>query len=148
MKIIEHKAVVTDVDGDVIDVEMTVADACASCKAKAACGLDGQKRKLLRLEIQDGQRYSKGETVMIDIETIMGVKAVVYSYIIPFFILLGVLLVLLSVGTGEMIAGCSSLGAMLLYYGVLYLFRHRLERTIRFRVRKIDDTVGEVGEEC
>ena len=46
------------------------------------------------------------------------------------------LLVLLQAGAGELVSGLTSLGILALYYCVLYLLRHRLEKEITFKVRK------------
>jgi sigma-E factor negative regulatory protein RseC len=67
----------------------------------------------------------------------MGMKAAVYAYIIPFFILLGGLLLTTNLGWGEVAAGLSSLGAMCLYYVGLWFFRSRIEKEIVFKIRKL-----------
>jgi sigma-E factor negative regulatory protein RseC len=83
------------------------------------------------------QYYTVGEEVMIGVSEVMGMKAAVYAYIIPFFILLGGLLLTTHLGLGEVAAGLTSLGVMCLYYVVLWLFRRRIEKEIVFKIRKI-----------
>ncbi len=74
---------------------------------------------------------------MIGVSEVMGMKAATYAYIIPFFILLGALLLTLHLGWSEVAAGLSSLGLMGLYYVVLFIFRRRIEKEIVFKIRKI-----------
>ena len=121
-KPIEHKGRVVLVEGDRIDVEMTVEGACATCKAAKACGMGESRDKVVSLLTASAGLYEVGDEVMVSIERKMGIKAATYAYIFPFFIMVAVL---------------SSLGAIAVYYAVLACFRHRIERDIIFKLRKI-----------
>ena len=136
-KILEHKGVIKEISGRLIEVEMVVEDACSKCKAKALCGVDGDNTRFVTVYDDLAQYYSPGEVVMVGVSEQMGMKAAVYAYIIPFFILLGALLLTLHIGWKETLAGLSSLGLMCVYYLILFLFRKRLEKEIVFRIRKI-----------
>lgn len=124
------------IDGDRIDVEMTVEGACATCRAAKACGMGESKDKVVSLLTASASRYEVGEEVMVSIEKRMGIKAATYAYIFPFFIMVLVLLVMFQVGFTETVAGLSSLGSIGIYYIVLYFFRHRIEKEIIFKLRK------------
>ena len=132
-KPIEHKGRVVLVEGDRIDVEMTVEGACATCKAAKACGMGESRDKVVSLLTASAGLYE----VMVSIERKMGIKAATYAYIFPFFIMVAVLLVMFEAGFSETAAGLSSLGAIAVYYAVLACFRHRIERDIIFKLRKI-----------
>ena len=110
-KPIEHKGRVVLVEGDRIDVEMTVEGACATCKAAKACGMGESRDKVVSLLTASAGLYEVGDEVMVSIERKMGIKAATYAYIFPFFIMV--------------------------YYAVLACFRHRIERDIIFKLRKI-----------
>ena len=131
-KPIEHKGRVVLVEGDRIDVEMTVEGACATCKAAKACGMGESRDKVVSLLTASAGLYEVGDEVMVSIERKMGIKAATYAYIFPFFIM-----VMFEAGFSETAAGLSSLGAIAVYYAVLACFRHRIERDIIFKLRKI-----------
>ena len=133
-KPIEHKGRVVLVEGDRIDVEMTVEGACATCKAAKACGMGESRDKVVSLLTASAGLYEVGDEVMVSIERKMGIKAATYAYIFPFFIML---LVMFEAGFSETAAGLSPLGAIAVYYAVLACFRHRIERDIIFKLRKI-----------
>jgi sigma-E factor negative regulatory protein RseC len=137
MKYIEHKAVVVAVEGSVVEVEMTVEEACAGCRAKEICGVGTGERRIVAVHDSMAQYYEVGEQVSISIEDIMGVKAVIYTYIIPFFIMITLLLGLKAMEASDLIAGGSALLAAGIYYVVLWFFRSRLEKEIVFKIKKL-----------
>ncbi|MBR2333572.1 MAG: SoxR reducing system RseC family protein [Rikenellaceae bacterium] len=136
-KYIEHKAVVVAVEGSVVEVEMTVEEACAGCRAKEICGVGTSERRVVAVHDSMAQYYEVGEQVSISIEEIMGVKAVIYTYIIPFFIMITLLLGLKAAEASDLVAGGSALLAAGLYYVVLWFFRSRLEKEIVFKIKKL-----------
>lgn len=136
-KPIEHPGRVLAIDGDRIDVQMTVDSACAACKAAAACGMGESRDKVVSLLTASASLYKEGEEVMVSIERRMGVKAATYAYIFPFFIMVAVLLIMFQIGFAETAAGLSALGSIGVYYIVLYFFRNRIEKEIIFKLRKI-----------
>jgi sigma-E factor negative regulatory protein RseC len=136
-KLLEHKGIVSEVGEKLVEVEFVTQSACSECKAKGLCGVDeGDKRFVTVYEPMAGY-YQKGEEVMIGVSEVMGMKAAVYAYIIPFFILAGGLMLTPYLGWGEVATGLSSLGLVCLYYVVLWLFRRRIEKEIVFKIRKI-----------
>ena len=134
---IEHKGRVVLVEGDRIDVEMTVEGACATCKAAKTCGMGETEEKVVSLLTASAGLYAPGDEVMVSIEHRMGMKAATYAYIFPFFILVAVLMAMFGAGCSETVAGLSALGAMTLYYAVLACFRRCIEKEIVFKLRKI-----------
>ena len=119
-----------------VDVEIVSESACASCKARSACGMSESENKLVTVVTELAGAYTVGEEVMVSVRRSLGLKAVVYAYVLPFVVLLGVLLAAVECGAGETAAGLAALGAAGLYYAVLWLFRSRLERVITFNLRK------------
>ena len=136
-KPIEHRGRVVLVEGDRIDVEMTVEGACATCRAAKACGMGESEDKVVSLLTASAGMYRVGDEVMVSIERRLGNKAATYAYIFPFFIMVAVLLVMFEAGFSETVTGLSSLGAIAVYYVVLAFFRHRIEKEIVFKLRKI-----------
>lgn len=136
-KLLEHKGIVREVGEKLVEVEFVVESACASCKAKGLCGVDDDNKRFVTVYEPLAQFYQPGEEVMVGVSEVMGMKAATYAYIIPFFILLGALLLTLHIGWSEMAAGLTSLGVMCAYYVALFFFRKRIEKEIVFKIRKI-----------
>ena len=135
--IIEHIATVVAVENGRVDVEIAVQEACHSCKAKGLCGIESAERRVVSVFTEYAAAYSVGESVMVQVAQSMGIKAAVYAYVIPFFLLFICLLVLLECGVGESVAGLCSLAAVALYYLVLALMRKKFEKEIIFKLKKL-----------
>jgi sigma-E factor negative regulatory protein RseC len=136
-KLLEHRGTVSEVGEKLVEVEFITESACEGCKARGMCGVDGGNRRFVTVYEPLSQYFTVGEEVVIGISEVTGMKAALWAYIIPFFILLGVLLVGLSLGWGELVAALSSLGAMCAYYVVLWTQRSKIEKDIVFKIRKI-----------
>ena len=136
-KVMEHKAQIVEIVAEEKRVEavMVVDSACGSCKAKEVCGQGENQSRKVTVYVDHPEIYSVGQEVTVYIEQIMGIQAVVYSYIVPFFVMLAALFVTNSMALGDLVAGVSALSACALYYVVLYFFRKRLERVIVFRIK-------------
>ncbi len=137
-KLLEHSGVVSEIGEKMVEVEFVTESACSECKAKGLCGVEDGDKRFVTVYEPMAQYFTVGEKVMIGVSEVMGMKAAVYAYIIPFFILLGGLAVTQSLlKWGEVASGLSSLGVMCLYYVVLWFFRRRIEKEIVFKIRKI-----------
>ena len=66
----------------------------------------------------------------------MGTKAVVLTYVVPFFVLVAGLVGALAAGAGEGVAVLVTLCGVAAYYLVLYALRHRIKNTIKFIIIK------------
>ena len=65
----------------------------------------------------------------------MGHKAVWLAYVVPLIILVAALLGILSAGGTELLAGLGAIGAVALYYGVIWLMRERLRKEYVFNIK-------------
>ncbi len=137
-KVIRHSGRVLGVSGERVDVLMVSESACASCKVKSACGMSESTEKLVTVCTPYAAAYREGEEVFVSIRQSMGMKAVFYVYMLPFLLVLGALIALIEgAGVREEAAGLAALGVLAVYYGVLWLFRRRIEREISFEIEKI-----------
>lgn len=136
-EVIEHSGAVTGVDGNQVSVVVVAQSACASCNVKGVCGMSESEEKTVHVLVEDPEEYVIGDRVVVSIEKGMGIKAAVYAYIYPFFLLLAVLLVMLhGLELGEVVSGLSALGSLVVYYIVLALFKHKISGEIIFKIRK------------
>lgn len=61
-------------------------------------------------------------------------SAVVWSYVVPTLVVIGVMALLTEKGISDALAGIVSLGALLPYYGFLYIIRNKLKKRFLFSV--------------
>ena len=137
MKNIEHLAEIISIEGYMVEVKMVVSSACVSCQAKTACGASESVDKRVDVFVEDPSLFEIGDNVMVTITQSMGMKAVLYAYILPFVLLLSSLLLTLNLGFSESVAGLTSLGVVGFYYVGLYLMRDKLDREIIFNLRRV-----------
>lgn len=135
---IEHTAIVESVEPGWVGVVMQAQSACEACKARGVCGVDSGQERRIAVHTDDALDYTPGEEVIVSVEREMGFKAVAVSYIYPFLLMLAALLVLLHVGLGELAAGLLALGALAVYFFVVWLFRSKISREIVFKIRKLE----------
>ncbi|MDR0973684.1 MAG: SoxR reducing system RseC family protein [Prevotellaceae bacterium] len=131
---IEHQGIVESIDGDCCVVRIVQTSACASCTARSLCSSAETKEKLITgRSAVDGIHV--GDSVRIVGRTSVGLKAVLYAFVIPFLI---VIVTLFSVSDlthiGEAGAGMIALLALVPYYGAVYLLRNRLTKELIFSI--------------
>lgn len=134
---IKHCGEVVRVADDKVWVRMTVNSACSGCHARAVCGVDESKDKIVEVATSDAASYSEGESVEVALESrSVGAKSVFLAYVVPFFVLLIVLVGLTAFGASEGVAALSAIAGVGIYYVVLWLMNSRIEKTIKFIITK------------
>lgn len=131
---IEHKGIVKEINNDSIIVKVEPEATCSACRAKTFCGADTNE-KIVEINKWTGE-YNIGDQVKIIMKQALGYKAVVYGYIAPFFVLFLSIIVLISIGMNEGIAGLISLALLVPYYYTLYFFRDSLKKQFTFSIKK------------
>ncbi|MFQ7502569.1 MAG: SoxR reducing system RseC family protein [Alistipes finegoldii] len=120
---------------DTVYVRITSHSACGTCKAREACGLAEAQDKIVAVVTPeagsmppargDGRRAAECG------------GAVVLAYVGALAVLLAVLVAAVAVlGWSEGRGALAALGAVGVYYCVLWLFRHKIEHTIHFSITK------------
>lgn len=133
---LQHKGVVESISGDVVIVSVVPESACAGCHAKGICGERGGKREIV-VRTPYAAEYRPGERVVVALEhNRMGLMSVVWSYVLPLIVLLGVLFGVKAFGIDDGIAAISAMGAMSLYFVALYVMRRMFDRKIKFTIIK------------
>ena len=135
MSQIKHSGEVVRIDRNTVYVKMTVNSACSGCHAKAVCGVGESEDKVVEVETSLAPEYNIGESVEVALQSdTMGAKAVILTYVVPFFVL-SLLLVAAVVGVlGEGLAVVVALAGVVAYYGVLYLMRDKIKNRIKFTI--------------
>ena len=133
---LQHRGVVESVAGDVVIVSVMPESACAGCHAKSVCGERGEKREIV-VVTPYAKEFAIGERVTVALEhNRMGLISVVWSYVLPLVILVGVLFGARAFGANDGVAALSSMTAMSLYYVGLYLMRKMFDKQIKFTIIK------------
>ena len=110
---IEHSGVVKRVDAERVCVEITAHGACGGCKAREACGLGETGQKIVEIRTPAAATYRPGDRVTV----LIGVVAVCYL-----------------LGAGDGAAVLAGLGSVVLYYGILWLLRRKIDNAIHFTI--------------
>lgn len=136
--IIEHEGVVQHAEKGVVHVKITSRSACGACKARQACGMAETQEKIVVVPTPEAGCYAPGEAVCVGVRKKAGRIAVLLAYGGALVVLLAALILSVGVfGAGDGIGVAVSLAAVVLYYGVLWLCRRRIEHTIQFTITKI-----------
>ena len=124
---IEHSGTVERTEAGRVFVRITSHSACGSCSARQACGLAEAQDKIVEVPTPDAARFQPGDAVIVGVRHRSALA-----------VLLAVLAVTVGLaGWSEGQGALASLGAVVLYYMVLWLFRRRIEHTIQFTITEI-----------
>jgi len=132
---ITHPGIIDKVSDDTVFVKILAMSACSTCHAKSMCSVAEIEEKIVEVKREVEKNYSEGQEVVVAMHKSLGGKAVFLGYLLPFLLLIGVLLVVLSLSGDEGLAGLSAIGILIPYYLVLYLLRDKLRRTFSFRIQ-------------
>ena len=135
--IISHRGKIVDITPEFTTVDIISESACSACHAKSLCTLSESKTKQIIVPTRGWITFEPGEEVNVQLKATMGLKAVWLAYVIPLFVLLAVLLGLHAAGMSELIAGLSAIGAVALYYFVIWLLRRKLQNEYTFNIEKL-----------
>ena len=132
---ISHRGRIVSITPEITTVEIVSESACAACHAKGLCSLGDSTVKQVELPTRGWDNYSVGQEVNVVLRASMGHKAVWLAYVIPLIILVAALLGTLAAGGSELLAGGVAIGAIALYYLVIWLLRGRLRNEYIFNIK-------------
>jgi len=111
--------------------------ACSSCHAKGACTVSDFQDKEIEISEFTGT-YQPGQEITVIFKESKGFTALLWGYVVPFFVVLMALIVSLEITDNELTAGLISLGILIPYYTTLYFLRHHLKKIFKFEVEEIN----------
>lgn len=133
---ISHIGRVVDITPEMTTVEIISESACSSCHASALCGLGDIQKKAVQLPTSPTDFFEVGEEVYVNLKATMGHKAVWLAYALPLVVLLASVFIALGSGLPELLAGAAGIGSVIVYYGVIFLFRERLRNEYVFYLKR------------
>lgn len=133
---IQHAGIVTKVCGDQVTVHFIQNSACSGCHARALCS-GGSSESADRTVVARayGQTYSVGEQVTVNVTQGLAWSAVRWAFMIPLILAMVALFCLVPV-VGEVLACVGTLCVLAVYYGIFYMFRHKLEHKVEFTLSR------------
>ena len=133
---IKHVGVIEKVDGRKITVRVVPQQACSGCNSKASCHISGDFDKMVEVIARENTVLSIGESVNVSMRTESGFLALFIGYILPLVLLVVSVFTVYYFMGSEAGAAIGSLTTLALYYAVLYLFRHKLNKKFTFYLEK------------
>ncbi|MBQ8811933.1 MAG: SoxR reducing system RseC family protein [Bacteroidales bacterium] len=131
---IRHEGRIIDIDKDFTTVQIIVSSACASCHAKALCGMSEEEEKVIMVPTDPYTVRKIGDKVEVLSKMTMGLKAVWISYVIPLAVLMILILTLSPVIGNEFLRGGVAIAGVAVYYFFIWLFRNRLADQFEFYI--------------
>ncbi len=132
---IRHQGIVENINGSHLRVRIVQTSACASCSVKGHCTSADTKEKLIDVTDANAVSYAVGDRVWVVGELSMGVMAVLFAFILPFFILIISLFVFMAVWNDELSSALCSLALLVPYYYIMWLNKSRMSRKFSFSIR-------------
>ena len=134
-KLVTHPGIVRKIEDGRAEVTVITKSACTSCEINGSCNISETKEKIIEVDMMPGDRFEKGQTVVVEMKQSLGKWAVLLGYFFPFLVVLGGLILFISLGVDQGIAGISSLLLLAVYYLALYLMRGFLSTKFSQRIR-------------
>ncbi len=132
---ITHDGTIESIEKNHINVKIISMASCVSCSASGTCSASDIAEKVVEVVLPKHNTHKVGDTVTIVLDRSMGLKAVFLGYIAPFLVLLFTLIIMLSLGSTEGIAGLISLAMLIPYFLGLYFFKDRIKENFTFKLK-------------
>ena len=135
MSVIEHTGTITNINGEIVTVEITSKSACAACHLKDGCSIFECKHRFLEIYTPTPELYQSGQTVTVTIDENRGWIAVFFAYILPLLLVLGTLVTVWNFTSNETTSAICSLIALIPYYLLLMLFKKTFAGRFSFKIK-------------
>lgn len=137
--IIKHRGIVENINGSHIQVRIVQTSACSACSIKGHCNASESKDKLIDVYDNNAAFYHKGQNVMVNGTTSMGMQAVILAFGVPFLVLFIALYATIRITGDELTAAIAGLLALVPYYLIIYVCREKLSRKFFFTIEPINN---------
>ncbi len=127
---------VVSVSGQSVKIQICQESACGGCAAKTLCNLSNSKEKVIECGCTNAGDYSVGDKVTVEISRNQGFLVTLFAYIFPLIIIVGVLFGAMAAGAGEGESAIAALLSVAAYFGILYFHKNKLNKTIKFELKK------------
>lgn len=132
---IHHTGIIERIDKNKVYVKIVQQSACAGCHAKSMCTASESKDRIIEIESEDPS-LRINEEVDVYGKSSLGYVAVLYAFVLPFVLLLTTIIVFTEAKQSEMVSAIAGLAVLPVYYGILYMFRGKLQKRFVFRLKR------------
>ena len=133
---VSHTGVVVGINDKDIEIEILSASSCGTCNIKSACGMSEMREKRVTVPRLADKDYIVGQPVSIVMSARQGNKAAMIAYLIPAIILIAIIVILSNLSIKEWVAALIGIGALAVYYTILYIFfKAKLRDEFRYEIR-------------
>lgn len=135
---VQHEGIVKSISAQTLEVLINSHTACSGCHAKGACGISEMKQKIITTRRPAGE-IRVGDKVMVHASMNNAFYSVLLAYVLPSVLILAGIFLLEKSGLDELLSAISSLILLTFYFLILYLFRNKISRKIKFTAEKTDN---------
>ena len=132
---VTHTGKVVSMTPQTTTVQIVSHAACSQCHAAGVCGLSEYTEKAIEVPTSPSATYGVGDEVQVVLKASMGFKAVWIAYFLPLVVLLAITLGLIAAGIPEVLSGLAGIGAVALYYLIVWIRRDRLRNEYVFTIQ-------------
>ena len=136
-EVVSHNGKVVSVSDTHVVVQIERGSACKGCVNKNICKIGDSNDHLISIKTADAKTYSLNEDVRILMRTSLGMRAVLYAYVLPFVLLLAMFLTARQFTSSEIIQVLCAFLPVIAYYIILYKIRNKMEKTFQFFLEKM-----------
>lgn len=130
------EGVVRAIQGENIEVEITISSACSECHAKSICIPTDTKRETVMAKSLYGEHFEVGDKVNLVLKGSAGRKAVVIAYLLPLIVLLVALFGSYLLFHNELVSVILCLVFLILYFLLLKKQSKKIDNSFEFYVKK------------
>jgi sigma-E factor negative regulatory protein RseC len=135
---IEHEGTIDTINGNQYTIRISQSSACSECHAKGTCMAADTKIKMVDV-IDSSGAFKLNERVLLLGKTSIGYKAVLWAFVLPLILLICVIVTSTSIWhVSELRAALLALGALVPYYALLYIVRHKMGEKLAFTIKKLN----------
>jgi len=131
---VSHDGIITGINGDEVEVKILSKSACVSCNIKGACNMSEMKEKIINVPYPKNKDLSIGQNVNVSMGLGQANKAVIFAYVIPTIILFSMIFILNYFKIEEGINALISIGSLIPYYLILFLFKKKIKRKFEYEI--------------
>ena len=131
---VSHEGIVTEIDNNNIQIKILSKSACASCNIKTACNMSEMQEKIITIAAPKDKELTVGQEVRVSIALGQANKAVIFAYVIPSIILISMIFILNGFKIDEGINALISIGSLIPYYLILFLFKDKIKRKFEYEI--------------
>ena len=133
-EIVSHEGIITNIKGDEVEVKILSKSACASCNIKTACNMSEMQEKIITINAPKNKNLSIGQEVKVSMALGQANRAVIFAYAIPSIILISIIFILNYLKIDEGINALISIGSLVPYYIILYLFKEKIKSKFKYEI--------------